>query len=177
MGTGKTLLTRGLQKETKALVLDITPDNVKSEYSDKSELTKLIWSVMICAKHFQPAIVIVEDFESIFPAGGKKKKSEGSSFGAKLKKPILDMKKNKLWDKNDRISVIGFSNKPYDGSIKDMKKLFDKKIYFPYPNYSARKLMLQTFIERKVGSPQDSICYNSLANCTEGFTAGSVILE
>lgn len=36
MGTGKTLLTRGLQKQTKALIFDITPDNVKGEYSEKS---------------------------------------------------------------------------------------------------------------------------------------------
>ena len=136
------------------MIFDITPDNVKCEYSEKSELTKLIWSVIICAKHFQPAIIIVEDFESIFPAGGKgKKKSDGSNFGTKMKKPLLDMKKNKLWEKTDRISVIGFSNKPYDGSLKDFKRLFDKKIYFPYPNYSSRKLMLQKFIEKKTQMP------------------------
>jgi hypothetical protein len=63
-----------------------------------------------------------------------------------MKKTILDLKKNKLWDKTDRISVIANSNKPYDASTKDFKKLFDKKIYFPYPNYPTRKLMLQTFI-------------------------------
>lgn len=62
MGTGKTLLTRALQKETKSLVFDITPNNIKNEYSEKSELTKLIWSVIICAKHFQPAIILIEDF-------------------------------------------------------------------------------------------------------------------
>ena len=35
-----------------------------------------------------------------------------------MKKPILDMKKNKLWEKTDQIAVIGYSNKPYDGSLK-----------------------------------------------------------
>lgn len=63
-----------------------------------------------------------------------------------MKKALTDMKKNKLWEKSDRIAVIGCSNKPYDGTLKEFKKLFDKKIYFPYPNYSARKLMLQAFI-------------------------------
>jgi len=63
-----------------------------------------------------------------------------------MKKPLVDLKKNKLWTKNDRVAVIGCSNKPYDASMKEMKKLFDKKIYFPYPNYTTRKFMLKTFI-------------------------------
>lgn len=59
------------------------------------------------------------------------------------------MKKNKLWDSNDRISIIACSNRPYDGSMKDMKKLFDKTIYFPFPNYVTRKHMIRHFIEGK----------------------------
>jgi len=83
-----------------------------------------------------------------------------------MKKIILDLKKNKLWEKNDRITVIACSNRPYDGSMKDFRKLFDKKIYFPYPNYPTRKLMLQTFIEKKIGRPLVNFCYNTLAQTT-----------
>lgn len=131
-------------------------------------MTKLIWSVIICAKFFQPAIVLVEDFETIFPGAGKNKKksTEGANFGPKMKKPLLDLKKNKLWDKTDRVTVIACSNKPYEGSLKDFKKLFDKHIYFPYPNYATRKLMLQTFIEKKVGKPLPNFAYNTLAHTT-----------
>lgn len=92
-----------------------------------------------------------------------------------MKKFVVDMKKNKLWEKEDRIAVICHSNKPFEGSMKDMKKLFDKKIYFPYPNYSTRKLLLKHFIERKLGGPIN-FSYNTLAHTTEGFTAGSVNL-
>lgn len=91
-----------------------------------------------------------------------------------MKKPLLDLKKNKLWAKTDRIAVIGCSNKPYEASLKDMKKLFDKKIYFPYPNYATRKLMLQSFVENKIGSSIPNFSYNTLAHTTEGFTANSV---
>ena len=90
----------------------------------------------------------MDDFETIF-SGVKAKKSAGTvpSFGPKMKKVIMDMKKNKLWTKNDQIAVVGCTNKPYDATLKDMKKLFDKKIYFPYPNYSSRKLLVKHFIE------------------------------
>lgn len=72
--------------------------------------------------------------------------------------------------------MIACSNKPYEASMKEMKKFFDKKIYFPYPNYSTRKLMLQSFIEKKIGKPLIDFGYNTLAHTTEGFTASSVII-
>ena len=91
-----------------------------------------------------------------------------------MKKIIVDMKKNKLWSKTDRVAVIGCSHRPYDASMKEMKKLFDKKIYFPYPNYATRKLLIQHFIESKVGAQVINFPYDTIANITEGFTAGSV---
>jgi len=63
-----------------------------------------------------------------------------------MKKIIVDMKKNKLWTKNDRISIIACSNKPFDATIKDSKKLFEKSVYFPFPNYSTRKQIIRHFI-------------------------------
>lgn len=63
-----------------------------------------------------------------------------------MKKALTQMKKNKLWTKTDRITVIACSNKPYDGNMKASKKMFDKKIYFPYPNYATRKLIFQKIL-------------------------------
>lgn len=118
MGTGKTMIIRALAKETNALVFDLTPEFVRERYTEKSELTRLIWSVIICAKSFQPSIIMVDEFESIFSTVKSKKKDAIPSFGPKMKKIIVDMKKNKLWAKTDRIAVIGCSNKPYEASLK-----------------------------------------------------------
>jgi IQ and AAA domain-containing protein len=84
------------------------------------------------------------------------------------------MKRNKLWTKSDRIAVVACSNKPYDATMKDCKKLFDKKIYFPFPNYATRKSLVRTLIEQKVGKPVNDFPYETLAHVSEGFTAGSV---
>ena len=104
-----------------------------------------MWSVIICAKEYQPAIILVDDFETIF-SGVKSKKKDGNSIAPKMKKVLADLKKNKLWTKTDRISVVACSNKPYDATMKDCKKLFDKKIYFPFPNYATRKQLAQQLI-------------------------------
>jgi hypothetical protein len=52
--------------------------------------------------------------------------------------------------------------------------LFDKKIYFPFPNYATRKQLAKTFIEAKIGKPVLNFPYETLAHVTEGFTSGSV---
>lgn len=56
---------------------------------------------------------MIDDFETIFPGAKPKGKHSSASFGPKMKKIIVDMKKNKLWTKNDRISVIACTNKPF----------------------------------------------------------------
>lgn len=78
----------------------------------------MIWSVIICAKQFQPSIIMIDDFDTIFSAAKGKKSSGTPSFGPKMKKIVTDMKKNKLWTKNDQIAVIACSSKPYDASLK-----------------------------------------------------------
>lgn len=61
----------------------------------------------------------------------------------------MDFKKKKFLEPDNRVVFIGVTNKPFDGNIKDMKNFFEKKIYFPYPNYQTRKLLIKHFIESK----------------------------
>ena len=73
-----------------------------------------------------------------------------------------------------RVVTIVCTNK-YDVSRKDFKKLFDKKIFFPYPDYGTRILLFKTFVEQKGGKLRDSFPLSTLAHLTEGYPAGSVI--
>ena len=41
---------------------------------------------------------------------------------------------------------IGCTNKPLDLMMKDSKLFFEKKVFFPYPNYGTRKLLFSHFI-------------------------------
>lgn len=78
-----------------------------------------------------------------------------------MKKPLTEFKNKKFLfpefekmegDKKikvtvpDRVMFIACSNKPYEGSAKDMKNFFEKKLYFPYPNYATRKLLFTRFV-------------------------------
>lgn len=165
MGTGKTLAVRSLQHQCNTILFDLSPANVEEKYPDKTALKRLVWSVILLAKQHQPSIVLLDDFEQIF-SSAKKKKGAPASFGPKMKKAVVEMKKNKYWEKADRIAVIGCSNKPYEAPVKEYAKLYDKKLYFPYPDYATRKLLIETFVKERMGKLPSYLNYTTLAHTT-----------
>lgn len=88
-----------------------------------------------------------------------------------MKKPLEEVIKCTRPAK--RVVTICCTNK-YEASRKDLKKIFDKKIYFPYPDYGTRILLFKTFVEQKGGKLRDSFPLSTLAHLTEGYPAGSV---
>lgn len=110
--------------------------------------------VMLSAKKYQPAVVYLDECEKVF--AGKKKRKKGQKAVKKAKKndpnnpgrikKVLMTWKTKWLTDDTRIVIVGCSNEPQEGSKKDFKKFFDKAIYFPFPDYTTRRLMWKTFI-------------------------------
>lgn len=152
-GTGKTMMVRACAWETNSLVFDLSPANIDGKYGGKKDTAKLIASVMVVAKEYQPSIIYIDECEKVWPAkkkkkkGQKKLKKDDPANPARIKAPLFKWKKKYLNDET-RIALIGSSSNPAGGSKKDFKKVFDRGIYFPYPDYSTRRLMWRTFIEQ-----------------------------
>ncbi len=148
-GTGKTMIVRAVSHETNAVVFDLSPQNIDGKYANKKEEEKLIASVMVVAKEYQPALIYIDEAERVWPAkkkGKKKKKKKADpSNPARIKKALTKWK-GKFIDDTTRITIIGCTSEPDEGSKKDFKKFFDKAIYFPFPDYTTRRLMWKTFI-------------------------------
>lgn len=147
-GGGKTLVVRACATETNSVVFDLSPINIDGIYSAKKEEEKMIASVMIVAKEYQPSIIYIDECEKVWPAkkkgkkgkkGGKKKKSDPSD-PKRIKKALTKWKKKFIDDKT-RITILGCCSHPEEGSKKEFKKFFAKQIYFPFPDYSTRRLM------------------------------------
>ena len=74
---------------------------------------------------------------------GKKKKAGGpknTNVPTRIKKTLAKWKA-KFLNEKVRVTIIGCTSEPDNGSKKDFKKFFDKTIYFPFPDYSTRRLM------------------------------------
>lgn len=54
-----------------------------------------------------------------------------------------------------------------------MRNFFDKKFYFPYPNYATRKLLFQHFVNSKGVEIPENFVLSTIAHITDGFSAGS----
>ena len=153
-GTGKTLVVNAIAHETNSIVLDISPNFIDGKYpGGKKKDDELVATVMLVAKEYQPSIIYIDEAEKVWPAkkkGKKGKKKKDPSAPSRIKKTLAKWKAKFLNDKT-RVTIIGCTSEPDSGSKKDFKKFFDKAIYFPFPDYSTRRLMWKTFIEEMGG--------------------------
>jgi len=156
-GTGKTLVVRACVSETNSIFFDLSPINIDGKYSGVKENDKLVASVMVVAKEYQPSIIYIDEVHKVFPGkkkkgkkgkkAGKKKKASDPSNPVRIKKAMTKWRA-KFMDDKTRITIIGCTSEPENGSAKEFKKFFNKAIYFPFPDYSTRRLMWKTFIEK-----------------------------
>ncbi len=183
-GTGKTLVVRAVAHETAAMVFDLSPLAIEGKYPEKKGEEKMVASVMLVAKEYEPSVVYIDECEKTFP--GKKKGKKGKKKGKKgkkgkdpnapnrIKKALVSWKKGFLKD-DTRIIVLGCTSEPHEGNKKDMKTFFDKHIYFPFPDYSTRRVMWKNFIESVYGGKlKPNFPLSTLAHISVGYSAGSI---
>ena len=181
-GTGKTQVVRAIATETRAVIYDLSPLSIEGIFNNpKSESDKLVAMVLICAKEYQPSIIYIDECEKVFPAAKKKGKKGAKKGGkkadahapARIKKALLKTKPQWL-NEETRITVIGCTSEPHEGSKKEFKKYFDKAIYFPFPDYTTRRLMWKNFIEKAGGELKSDFPISTLAHISDGYSAGSI---
>ena len=191
-GTGKTLVVRAIVHETNSIFFDMSPINIDGKYADKKGEEKLVASVMVTAKEYQPSVIYVDECEKVWMAkgkkgkkkkgaGGKKKKLTDPSNPARIKK-AMGKWKTKFIDADNtvRISIIACTSEPANVSMKDAKKFFKageqkwNAIYFPCPDYSTLRLMWRAFIERCGGKLKAEFPISTLAQISMGYSAGAI---
>lgn len=181
-GTGKTLVVRACVHETNSLFFDLSPISIEGKYLGTKEHDKLVASVMVVAKEYQPSIIYIDECHKVFP-GKKKKKKKGKKAEKKKKEANADPKrirkaikkwKDKFIDDKTRVTIIGCTSEPEKGSAKEFKKMFNRAIYFPFPDYTTRRMMWKTFIERFNGRLRQDFPLSTLALISAGYSAGSI---
>lgn len=96
-----------------------------------------------------------------------------SNNPSRIKKALAKWK-NKFITDSTRITIIGCTAEPEEGSKKEFKKFFDKTIYFPFPDYTTRRLMWDNFIKKCGGRLKNDFPLSTLAHISVGYSAGSI---
>jgi SpoVK/Ycf46/Vps4 family AAA+-type ATPase len=141
-----------------AVVFDLSPLNIQEAFATaRSESDKMVAMVMVVAKEYQPAIIYIDECEKVWPAKKKRKKGQkkakkvdATANPNRIKKAMNKWRAKWITD-DTRITVVGCTSEPHAGSKKEFKKFFDKAIYFPFPDYTTRRLMWKTFIVQLEG--------------------------
>ncbi len=180
-GTGKTHLVESIATETNSIVLDISPivlERAKMYLGGgKKKDDELIATVMFVAKEYQPSIIYIDEAEKVWPAkkkGKKGKKAKKDANAPQRIKKTLAKWKGKFVEDNMRVTIIGCTSEPESCSKKEFKKFFDKSIYFPFPDYSTRRLMWKTFIDEMGGILRPDFPLSTLAHISHGYAAGAI---
>lgn len=178
-GSGKSLMVRAIASETKSLVFDLSPVATLGQYCNgRPETDKMVAMVMKAAKAYHPSIIYIDECEKIWPAKkkkkGKKAKKNDMSNPSRIKKALTKWRAKWITDET-RISIIGCTSEPHEGSKKEFKKFFDCAIYFPFPDYTTCRLLWKNFIENVTKRPLNSDFHlNTLAHISLGYSAGSI---
>ena len=63
------------------MLLDMSPINIEGKYQGKKDEDKLVASVMVVAKEYQPSIIYIDEAHKVWPAKkkGKGKKKKGGT--------------------------------------------------------------------------------------------------
>lgn len=147
-GTGKTHAVEAVANELGALLIHLTPAKLRGQFSGKTGPTKLVHMVMTVARDpaMQPVVIYIDECEQFFTGGKKNKDKDGPS---RFKKDLLTYKNQALGPEH-RVVIIGTSNHPENGEIKDLKGFFDKFLYMPYPDYPSRVLIWRHYLALKI---------------------------
>lgn len=151
-GTGKTQVVRAIATETNAVVFDLSPLSIFNQFAEsKATSESMVARVMIAAKEFAPSLIYIDEAEKVMP--GKKKKKKGQKKAKKNDmtnpnriKVALTKWRAKFVTEDTRITIVGCTSEPHEGNKKDFRKFYDKAVYFPFPDYTTRRLMWKTFI-------------------------------
>lgn len=174
------MVVRSIVHETHSVLFDLSPVNIEGEFAgSRSESEKMVAMVMRAAKEYQPSVIYIDEIEKVFPAkkkkkkGAKKAKKNDQTVPSRIKKALKKWRPKWINDET-RITIIGCTSDTDNGSKKEYLKFFDKAIYFPFPDYTTRRLMWRSFIEMFQGVIKPDFPISTLAHISAGYSAGSI---
>ncbi len=165
-GTGKTLLAAATAGSLDATFFNVKVSNVLSKYFGES--TKLLTALYTAARRLSPAVIFLDEFESLTPPRG-----EGESGAERRIVSTLLAELDGLATKDDDsyVLTIGATNLPWalDNAILSR---FQKRIYVPLPDSEARSAILGIHITKR--GHKTLVSMEDLTNRTDGYSGREI---
>jgi len=164
-GVGKTMIVKAASTELNATFVSISPSDLSRRGYENS--VKVIKETINRARENAPAILFIDELESIAPSRGK--------YSSKITEEVVTTLLQELDGVKNLKNVIfvGATNKP---SVIDTALLrpgrIDKIIFVGPPTKDGRIKLFKANLEGVSGS--DKLNYDKLAEETEGYTGADI---
>jgi len=165
-GTGKTLLAAATAGSLDATFFSVKVSNLLSKYFGES--TKLITALYTVARRMSPAVIFLDEFESLTPPRGS-----GESGAERRIVSTLLAELDGLATKDDDSFVLTMSatNVPWLLDTAILSR-FQQRIYVPLPDPVARKAILEIHLMRR--GHRSEISVEELVRRTDGFAGREI---
>uniref|UniRef100_A0A8C3KD71 IQ motif containing with AAA domain 1 n=1 Tax=Calidris pygmaea TaxID=425635 RepID=A0A8C3KD71_9CHAR len=170
-GVGKKMLVHAICTETGANLFDLSASNIAGKYPGKSGLQMMLHMVLKVAKQLQPSVVWIGDTEKIFSKGVQKAAEE---MNPKRLEKVLP-KFLKALKAQDRVLLVGTTDRPFDANLKPFCKVYQKIILIPRPDYASRFVLWKHVILQNGGAITNLLNISCLAKVSDGFTQGHIV--
>uniref|UniRef100_A0A2K6F036 IQ motif containing with AAA domain 1 n=1 Tax=Propithecus coquereli TaxID=379532 RepID=A0A2K6F036_PROCO len=170
-GVGKKMLVHAICTETGANLFNLSSRNIAGKYPGKSGLQMMLHVVFKVARELQPSVVWIEDTEKTFYK--KVPNAEKMNEPKRLKKQLPKILK--LLKPDDRILIVGTTQRPFDAELQSFCKVYQKIILVPRPDYASRYVLWKQIIQRHGGVLSKTLNVSCLAKVTDGFTQGHIV--
>jgi len=164
-GCGKTLLAKAVASEVNAAFFNVSAATLVSKWLGESE--KLVRELFKAARNNQPAIVFIDEVDSI--ATARDRDEVGGE--RRLKTQFMqEMDGVKSSDK-DRVVVLGATNIPWELDPA-VRRRFEKRIYVGLPELGARREIFK--IHTRGVELAEDVDFDELAKLTEGYSGADI---
>jgi vacuolar protein-sorting-associated protein 4 len=164
-GCGKTLIAKAVAAEVSATFFNVSAANIVSKWLGESE--RLVMSLFEMARKNQPAIIFMDELDSI----GVSRSGDDVGGERRLKTQLLTEMQGLASDQNERITLIGATNLPWELDFA-LRSRFEKRIHVPLPDKKARKEIFKIHIEDvELASEVD---FEELSSLSEGYSGRDI---
>lgn len=165
-GTGKTLLAAATAGNLDATFFNVKVSSLLSKYFGES--TKLVSALYSVARRLAPAVIFLDEFESLTPARGS-----GESGAERRIISTLLAELDGLQGKSDSAFVltIAATNLPWLLDLAILSR-FQKRIYVPLPDEDARRAILHIQLGKRGFKTQ--LDMDTLVAKTDGFAGREI---
>lgn len=166
-GCGKTLIAKAVASEVKATFFNVSAATLVSKWLGESE--KLVRELFVAARAKQPAIVFIDEVDSIAT------RREGDEVGGerRLKTQLMQEMEGVTSDRGDQIIVLGATNVPWELDPA-LRRRFERRVYINMPEEEAREEIFKIHT-RGVELGKD-VDFKELAKLSEGYVGSDIAM-